>query len=186
MHTKTLILVYGFAASGKTSTGIEIAKRLKLPLLTKDSIQELIYDGLGTGDADYQKAAAKTSYRLADYFLRQLMLTGSSVVFEGNLSCQYDTPRFLKLQEDFGYAVVQVRCGADAEVLEARLIERAQSADRHAGHNDLEKLPQLREQFAKRVPENLNESWVLIEHDTTDFSKVDFEMLAQKVQEAGA
>jgi predicted kinase len=45
-----LVVVHGPPAAGKTTIAREIAERLRLPLIAKDTIKEALFDGLGAGD----------------------------------------------------------------------------------------------------------------------------------------
>ena len=47
---KFCIIVTGLPASGKTTIGREVAKRLDIPFLDKDDYLEQLYDERGTGD----------------------------------------------------------------------------------------------------------------------------------------
>ncbi len=46
----TLVLVTGAPGSGKTTLAMPLARHLGLPLITKDTIKEALFDTLGTGD----------------------------------------------------------------------------------------------------------------------------------------
>ncbi len=167
MSSKLLILIYGHAASGKTTTAVRLAEHTRYPLLTKDDLQEIIYDKLGIGDSDWQKKTAATAYRLLDHFLHQLMQTDSSVIIEGNLARAYEYERFRHLEQKFGYRIIQIRCGGNGEILLQRLIERAHEPTRHPGHNDLAKLEALKEVYKNPFPEALSADWPLLDIDTT-------------------
>jgi len=58
----TLVLVTGPPASGKTSLAQPLARHLGLPLLGKDTIKEVLFDSLGTGDRAWSRRLGAASY----------------------------------------------------------------------------------------------------------------------------
>ena len=50
MKRPLVVVVTGPPAAGKTTIAREVAARLRLPLITKDTIKEALFDGLGTAD----------------------------------------------------------------------------------------------------------------------------------------
>lgn len=168
--TKVLILLYGFAASGKTNTALELSKQTGWSLFTKDSIQEMIYDNLGTGDSQWRKSAAKLSYSVINVILDQVMPQGIPIIIEANLNKQFDFEWYSSAEKKYGYKIYQIRCGAEPEVLLQRLIARANQPGRHPGHGDIEKLPILQEQFKQKYPLALSSEWPLTDFDTNVLS----------------
>jgi adenylate kinase family enzyme len=48
-----LVVVTGPPAAGKTTIGRELSSQLRLPLISKDTIKEALFDELGFGDLEW-------------------------------------------------------------------------------------------------------------------------------------
>ena len=55
MAAPLVVVVTGPPAAGKTTVARELACRLRLPLIAKDTIKEALFDGLGTGDLAWSR-----------------------------------------------------------------------------------------------------------------------------------
>ena len=78
------ILVTGIPAAGKSTMAKVISKRLKLPVISKDTIKELLFDNIG-----FQSRAEKVNLGIASmeimyYAAGQLMKAGQSFILENN------------------------------------------------------------------------------------------------------
>src|SRR6266508_4058354 len=59
---RTLLLVTGAPSSGKTTLAVPLARHLGLPLITKDTIKEALFDTLGTGDHTWSTRLGAASF----------------------------------------------------------------------------------------------------------------------------
>ena len=57
-----VVVVTGPPAAGKTTVARELAARLRLPLVAKDTIKEALFDGLGTGDLAWSQRLGEATY----------------------------------------------------------------------------------------------------------------------------
>ena len=78
------ILVTGIPAAGKSVMAETISERLKLPVISKDAIKELLFDNVG-----FQSRAEKVNLGIASmeimyYAAGQLMKTGQPFILENN------------------------------------------------------------------------------------------------------
>jgi predicted kinase len=80
-----LIVVTGPPAAGKTTIARELAARLQLPLIAKDTIKEALFDGLGTGDLAWSQRLGDATYRAMLAVIQDSVAAGASLVLEGNL-----------------------------------------------------------------------------------------------------
>jgi glucokinase len=55
------ILVNGPPASGKSTIAGELAAIFNVPVLARDTIQEALYDVIGTGDREYNRMLGRAS-----------------------------------------------------------------------------------------------------------------------------
>src|SRR6266545_1296661 len=61
---RTLLLVTGAPSSGKTTLAVPLARHLGLPLITKDTIKEALFDTLGTGDHTWSTRLGAASFQV--------------------------------------------------------------------------------------------------------------------------
>jgi predicted kinase len=158
-------------ASGKTSVARALSERLALPLVTKDGFKELLFDTLGTGDADWSHRLGDASYALVFQAVRTFLAAGSSLVVEANFFRGME-PRFAELPE---HRTVQVHCHAPLDVL----VERYDRRERHPGHRDEDKIDELAGRFASGAHGALDLTGDLVELDTS--APVDTAALAERV-----
>src|SRR5262252_6392146 len=84
MATPLLVLVTGPPAAGKTTVAWEIAARLGLPLVAKDTIKEALYDALGVGDLEWSTRLGGATFAVLWALLEDSLRAGASVVAEAN------------------------------------------------------------------------------------------------------
>lgn len=155
-----LVVVQGPPAAGKTTVAREIAQRLRLPLLMKDTVKEALFAGLGTGDLEWSQRLGVGTYEVLAALVEESVAARASVVLEGNFARGSDLERRLAaLPARF----VQIHCNAPL----ALLIERYQSRERHPGHVDGERLDGLREAVESHRHDPLDLPGVTIRIDTS-------------------
>ncbi len=192
------ILVTGIPAAGKSTMAEAMSDRLKLPVISKDSIKELLFDNVG-----FRSRAEKVNLGIAGmeimyYVAGQLMKAGQPFILENNF--EYSSERGIKnLLEKYQYSALTIALTGNYKVIYRRFLERESSPDRHRGHvvNDCypeKKENNLKEQKKKTISyENFvhgieqrgfDAFWVdgrQIKVDTTDFSKIDMEQLFSQI-----
>jgi predicted kinase len=168
-----LVIVSGPPASGKTTVSKKLAEALKLPLFSKDSLKESLFDRLGWSDREWSKklgaAAVELLYQIAELEL----LAGRSLILESNFKPEFDTERLKKLIVRYGASPLQITCVADGAVLFERFAARAMDGTRHPGHDDAKNLEEFRVKLTDMMYEPLDISGETFVVDTTDFEKVD-------------
>lgn len=131
-----LVFVTGPPAAGKTSLAVPLARKLDLPLLSKDAIKEAIHDELpSSGSEAWSRHLSDASYRVLLSLLRNV----PSAVIDLNLPTEW-AERF----GASGPSLLQVFCRCPQAELERRLVERATA--RHPAHHDDVLLDEIRAQ----------------------------------------
>ncbi len=188
------ILVTGIPAVGKSTMAKVMSERLKLPVISKDTIKELLFDHVG-----FQSRAEKVKLGIASieimyYIAGQLMKLGQPFILENNF--EYSSEYGIKnLIEKYQYSALTITLTGDYKVIYHRFLERQSSPDRHKGHVVNDCYPEKKENHLKNIEAKTisYENFVRgieqrgfdafsidsrqIKVDTTDFSKINMEEL---------
>ncbi|HZS31257.1 MAG TPA: ATP-binding protein [Gaiellaceae bacterium] len=167
-----LVVVQGPPAAGKTTVARELAARLRLPLLMKDTVKEALFDGLGSGDLEWSQRLGEATYLVLGALAEEFVAAGASLVLEGNFVCGSELEARLAL---LPARFVQIHCTAPLELL----VERYEQRDRHPGHVDSERIDGLREAVESGRHDPLHLPGETIRIDTSE--PVDLDALAAQL-----
>jgi predicted kinase len=170
MEKPLLVVVTGPPAAGKTTIARELAARLRLPLIAKDTIKEALFDGLGTGDLAWSQRLGEATYGVMLELAKESVTAEAGIVLEANFICGREHD-LAELPARF----VQVHCNAPLEVL----LDRYGSRERHPGHVDSERIEALRDAVDTGRHDPLHLPGEMIQIDTTQL--VDFAGLAEYI-----
>jgi predicted kinase len=134
MSARRLILVTGAPASGKSTLARRLAAQFDALSVSKDEIKELLFDLLGTGDAAWSRRLSSTSVALLFAFAQRLLARSGALFLDTNLRRE-QAAALRPLLAD-GVKLAQILCVAELDLRRSRLLERARSGSRHAGHDD--------------------------------------------------
>jgi hypothetical protein len=183
MTQSLLIIVSGPSCSGKTTLAQKISAKFNLPLVTKDSLKELIFDHLGWSDREWSKKVGAASYHLLHYFMETQLAVGNSLMIESNFKAEFETPIIKDLVTKYNYFPIQVMCQCDGQILFDRFKQRSESGDRHPGHNDQTNYDEFKDMLLQGKLEPLDIGGEIITFDTTDFNKLDYASVFTKIQQ---
>ena len=193
------ILVTGSPATGKSTMAKVMSEKLKLPVISKDTIKELLFDNVG-----FQSRAEKVKLGIASmeimyYVAGQLMKAGQAFILENNF--EYSSEQGIKsILEKYQYSVLTITLTGDYKVIYQRFLERENSPDRHRGHIMNDCYPEKEENNLKTLKAKTisYENFVCgiekrgfdafcvdgrqIKVDTTDFSKINMEELISQIE----
>jgi predicted kinase len=129
-----LVIVTGAPGTGKTLLATRLSRELGLPLLTKDSIKEVMMEALPVPDRDASKQVGAAAFRVLFALSQSLLDAGVGTVLEGPFAHpQADA----ELRELCRYArPVLIHCVAPADLVVRRYRDRYESGQRHPGHFD--------------------------------------------------
>ena len=192
------ILLAGMPATGKSTMAKAMSERMKLPVISKDTIKELLFDNVG-----FQSRAEKVKLGIASmeimyYAAGQLMKAGQPFILENNF--EYSSEQGMKnLLEKYQYSALTITLTGDYKVIYQRFLERESSPDRHRGHVVNDCYPEKKENNPKTLKAKTisYENYVRgieqrgfdafcvdgrqIKVDTTDFSKINMEKLISQI-----
>ena len=182
-HQKpTLVIVTGLPATGKTILAKKLADHFKLPVIHVDQMKETIFDRIGNWeDADLYDKVSKASYDLMYQSAGKILSAGSSCIVDAHLRPDMAESKIAELKEKYGCNLFQIKLKASGQKIVDRYLERHKNAERHECHGNC--VPQ--EEFIKLNGEsktvNIDGETIII--DTTDFSKVNWELIFSKTKE---
>jgi predicted kinase len=160
-----LIVVSGLPSSGKSTIAKQLQGYLPYPLIAKDTLKELLFDSLGTGDRAWSKRLSGAAYTLLFSQTVDHLRLGHSCIIEGNFRWCDLHARFAELRA-FEPHVVQLHCIADPAVLVDRFRQRASS--RHAGHVDQASDEEITRELRESEQHPLPLPGTLVTCDTTN------------------
>ena len=192
------ILVSGMPASGKSTVAGKISAGLNLPMLSKDSIKEILFDDLGFSSREEKVRLGVAAMHMMYYAAEQLMRAGKPFLLENNFE-DASVAGISALLERYRYVGVTLRLTGDPEAVYRRFAARDLSGDRHRGHIVNDRYPEPegapRENPTRKTCEQFlsdieNRGYArfcangpLIEVDATDLQHVDCEMLVRRLRE---
>ena len=132
MSRPWLLVVSGPPCSGKSVLARRLAQDTGWPICAKDAFKEILFETLGSGDADWSRRLSLAAFELQLAAAGIVVQAGASVLVEGNFRAAEHAGRLL----DLPARLVQVACVADHALLEARHRARAAGGARHPGHLD--------------------------------------------------
>jgi 2-succinyl-6-hydroxy-2,4-cyclohexadiene-1-carboxylate synthase len=183
LHPSSLIIVSGPPGVGKTVLSRRLAAELNLPILSKDSIKERLFDSLGWKDREWSKKLGFATYELLFYCLETHLQGGHNLILESNFNSEVVSPRFQALKRHYNFETFQIMCYADGPTLLERFKRRWEAGKRHPGHVDHETYTTLEPQLLKGRAEPLDIGGTIYELDMTDFEKIDYQALFKALSE---
>jgi predicted kinase len=165
------VLVSGPPGSGKSTLARDLAPRIGLPLLAKDTLKQALMDALDVPDVEASRRIGRAA---VDGLLALAADSGGAV-----LECPWHRDRAPVLAALPGW-VVEIFCRVDKETALRRYGERA--AERHPGHFDGERTEE--EIWSDVVTEPVAGGWPVLEVDTS--APVDPERLSRRVRQLAA
>jgi predicted kinase len=132
---RSILLVSGAPASGKSTLARALAQILRYPLISKDTIKESLFDSLGTrlsADLDAPELSRLLS-RAAMEMLWSLASGCPQVILEANFRprSDHERERFTALEG----RKLEVYCHCTLEEASRRFRERATRTDHHPAHS---------------------------------------------------
>jgi predicted kinase len=180
-HPK-VVIVTGLPCTGKTTLARRLSADLRLPLISKDSIKETLFDTLGWNDREWSRKLGAATMRLLYMWIEEELAAGRSFIVECNFKAEYDTTIFLELMERYPFTPFQIICHTEGPVLLERWKVRAVSGDRHPGHVDNLTLEEFTPLLLAGECPPLDIGGTLYLLDTSDFDRVNYSGLLDALE----
>ncbi len=178
-----LIIVTGRPAAGKSTLGSWLSKELNLPVISKDSVREILFDQLGWGDREWARQLGRVSIELMFYFTQAQLACGNSIILDNAFHPDLTAPRVLTLKAQTNAEIIQIICNAKSEILFQRFMERAKGGNRHPGHGDFEVQEELLQHLNREYPLMMSVGGKQIELNTSDFSTLNYSEILRVVKD---
>ncbi|HNP73330.1 MAG TPA: ATP-binding protein [Kouleothrix sp.] len=180
----TLVVVTGPPATGKTALSRRLASDLRLPLLARDALKEILFDTLGWSDRAWSRRLGATSYELLFHAAELLMRAGGPFILESNFQHEPNSARIAALAQRYSYQPFQIRCYADPAAILERMQRRSGSGERHPGHVEQQELVGLSAAGMVGAMPPLAIGGTRIDLDTSDFTRLDYPALLTALRQA--
>ena len=184
MKKPTLVLISGTPGTGKTYLARRLVEALPVVVLEKDAIKETLFDAVGEGDREWSKKLGGATFALLRVLVESHLKAEQSVVAEAAFWSEYEGPWLDGMKEKYDFDTLELHCHADPEIVIERFVRRADSDERHSGHQSgmsretLEGV--IRGQLEHYGAVTAGDGLVRI--DTTDFSSVDYAAIIEGVR----
>lgn len=178
----TIIIVTGRPAAGKSTLTKWLSKEIKISLVSKDSIREELFNRLGWKDRAWAQMLGKASVDMMFCFAKAALEVGHSIIMDNTFNPVASVPRFQALKELYNAKSIQIICDAENDVLFERFKSRFELGNRHPGHGDEALLNGLHEFLTGGYSPFLDIGGSVIEMDTTDFAKVNYQEILKQVK----
>ena len=131
-----LIIVCGLPGSGKTTLAKELAKKLNIFCLHKDSIKENLYELLELKTLDDSKMIGKKSIQLLLSLAKEHVLSGVDIILEAPFNYEKDIQTFHEWKNKYNLDIYCIITYIDSETRKDRFTNRV----RHQCHHDEERI----------------------------------------------
>ena len=176
-----IIIITGRPAAGKSTLAKWLSHELQISVVSKDRIREELFERLGWKDREWAEMLGKASVDMMFYFARA-ELVGHSIIMDNAFNPVLSVSRFQALKDQFKADSIQIICNAADEILYERFKARAESGSRHPGHGDETVLNGFWEYLTSGYSPFLDIGGSVIEVETTDFAKVDYQEILEQVK----
>jgi predicted kinase len=90
--SRSLVIVGGAPATGKTTLARQLGRSLDLPVITKDDVKEALAAPFQTGDRDWSRQLGVAAYSVLFAVAERVLAGGQGLILESNFRCGISDP----------------------------------------------------------------------------------------------
>jgi broad-specificity NMP kinase len=182
MSKFSIIIITGLPAAGKTTLSKKLSAKLKIPLVSKDAMKELLFNNLGWSDREWSKKLGMATFDLIYYMMEVQMAAEKPFIVETNFKHEFDSKKFMKLKKKHSFHSIQIICESEGKILYDRFKRRSTSSKRHPGHRDEIVCGEIKSHLLKGEYKPLQIGGEIIKVNTSNFSLVNIDALTKKLK----
>ncbi len=167
-----LIVIGGSLATGKSTIAKYLEEQLHVKRISMDELKERLFDIGGYRDRKWSMQIGQLAWPVFQKMIELHLDQGEDVIAEATFLWPDDGAWIEKSANQYATDIYQIWMTADPQIARERFIARAQSSQRHPGHNDA--LEHVLEEFDQRifnrtfVPHPIKANTLIV--DTTEFA----------------
>jgi len=176
-----LIIITWLPWTGKTSLWKKISEDFRIPMYSKDSFKEIIYDCIWKKDVIGNIKITQAAYQILYHILEQNFKSDKSIILESNFYKDFSEKVFLEFKNKYIFDILQIKCITEGKALFERFKNRSFSGERHSWHDDVNSIDHFKEIALKWDFDKLDIWWIFTEIDTTNFERINYWELYNKL-----
>jgi predicted kinase len=180
MATTRMVIVSGSPGSGKTGLAEQLGKALGFPVISRDSLKEVLMDIWPPHDRNDSEKLGRASWPLMFQVLDALLGRIPGVIVESNF-VRGDSEADILDRLNRSTAIL-IHCSADEQVIAERIDARKDDHQRHEGHFDEQIGPDVMKAIEEDEYEPLELPIPVIRVDTTNGYNPSIEEILQTVR----
>jgi len=175
---KFIIFVSGLLAAGKTTFSEYLSDELRVLLINKDYIKEIMCDTVGFINREENLKLSDATHQVMRHVTKNSMKIGLPIILESNFN-PADAEYFDEEIRAYGYKPITVMLTGDKKILFERFMKRWEN--RHWGHKSFEPSWEMFNSQPEGF-ERFNISGEKLIIDTTDFGIVCYDDIISKIK----
>ncbi|MDD2646857.1 MAG: AAA family ATPase [Patescibacteria group bacterium] len=182
MSVSKVIIISGPPCTGKTTLAKKVASVFGLPIVSCDSIREILFDIFNCSNLVMFRKDREAGFAIMFNILKLLFTCNQNLIIDSTFWRREVRKELKKLQKQYKFKSLQINLKSSGIVLWDRYQERVASGHRHKGYLDHLRQRELRAKIIKgfSIPPKLKGKTIKV--DTTDFTKVDYRGLIKKIK----
>lgn len=130
---KTVILIGGQLATGKTTLANYISEKLSIPCFIKDRYKETLADTIGFTNREENKKLSVAVFNIFLNISKQFISVNMDLIIESNFK-QNEIDELKELFEKNGYKIYSIVLSGNDDILYERYLNRFKFEHRHPAH----------------------------------------------------
>ena len=169
---KKLVLVNGDVAAGKSHLAVLIKDRFNLPLFTKDEFKESLAETHPYRNYEESHILSLMAMDMLFASFEKCAKEGKDVVLEANFRGEH-FDRLEKINEKYGYQILNIDLEGSVEVLHKRYVNRILHENRHPVHvvNDLRDFEKFKKYTLSRRDERKIGKVIIVNADDLSYQQ---------------